>query len=90
MLLQSDGFVDANGGTIMPNAPAPVVGAMPATEGRPAELDPQQVQAIQRQQPATARQVLGTQRRNTSPQFPANPGQPANPDVGVNSGIEGG
>ena len=88
MLLQSDGFVDANGGTIMPNAPAPVVGAMPATEGRPAELDPQQVQAIQRQQPATAREILG--RRNTSPQFPANPGQPANPDVGFNAGIEGG
>ena len=90
MLLQSDGFVDANGGTIMPNAPAPVVGAMPAMEGRPAELDPQQVAAIQRQQPATARQVLGTQRRNTSPQFPANPAMPANPDVGFNSGIEGG
>ena len=36
----------------------------------------------------TAREVLS--RRNTSPQFPANPGQPANPDVGVNAGIEGG
>lgn len=88
MLLQSDGFVDANGGTIMPSAPAPVVGAMPAQEGRPAQLDPAQVEAIQRRQPATQREVLG--RRNTSPQFPANPGQPANPDVGVNAGIEGG
>ena len=88
ILLQSDGFVDANGGTIMPSAPAPVVGAMPAMEGRPVELDPAQVQAIQRRQPATQREVLG--RRNTSPQFPANPGQPANPDVGVNAGIEGG
>lgn len=74
----------------MPSAPVPVAGAMPAMEGRPAELDPQQVAAIQRQQPSTARQVLGNQRRNTSPQFPANPGQPANPDVGVNAGIEGG
>ena len=88
ILLQSDGFVDANGGTIMPSAPAPVVGAMPAMEGQPVQLDPTQVQAIQRQQPATQREVLG--RRNTSPQFPANPGQPANPDVGVNAGIEGG
>ena len=88
ILLQSDGFVDANGGTIMPSAPAPVVGAMPAQEGQPAQLDPAQVQAIQRRQPATQREVLG--RRNTSPQFPANPGQPANPDVGVNAGIEGG
>ena len=88
ILLQSDGFVDANGGTIMPSAPAPVVGAMPAQEGQPAQLDPAQVQAIQRKQPATQREVLG--RRNTSPQFPANPGQPANPDVGVNAGIEGG
>ena len=88
ILLQSDGFVDANGGTIMPTAPAPVVGAMPAQEGQPAQLDPAQVQAIQRKQPATQREVLG--RRNTSPQFPANPGQPVNPDVGVNAGIEGG
>jgi len=88
ILLQSDGFVDANGGTIMPSAPAPVVGALPAMEGRPVQLDPAQVQAIQRKQPSTPREVLG--RRNTSPQFPANPGQPANPDVGVNAGIEGG
>lgn len=88
ILLQSDGFVDANGGTIMPNAPAPVAGAMPAMEGQPVQLDPTQVQAIQRQQPSTPREILG--RRNTSPQFPANPGQPANPDVGVNAGIEGG
>lgn len=88
ILLQSDGFVDANGGTIMPSAPVPVVGAMPAQEGQPAQLDPAQVQAIQRQQPSTPREILG--RRNTSPQFPANPGQPENPDVGVNSGIEGG
>lgn len=88
ILLQSDGFEDANGGTIMPSAPAPVAGAMPAQEGQPAMLDPQQVEAIQRQQPRTAREVLG--RRNTSPQFPANPAMPANPDIGVNSGIEGG
>lgn len=88
MLLRSVGFQDQDGGTIMPAAPAPVVGAMPAQEGQPAELDPVQVDAIQRQQPRTAREVLG--RRNTSPQFPANPGQPDNPDVGVNTGIEGG
>lgn len=87
MLLQSDGFVDANGGTIMPNA-APIAGVMPAQEGQPAQLDPAQVQAIQRQQPATSREILG--RRNTSPQFPANPSMPANPDVGFNAGIEGG
>lgn len=88
MLLRSAGFEDQDGGTIMPQAVAPVVGAMPAQEGQPAQLDPAQVQAIQRQQPATAREILG--RRNTSPQFPANPGQPANPDVGFNAGIEGG
>lgn len=88
MLLQSDGFEDANGGTIMPNAPAPVAGVMPAQEGQPVQLDPAQVEAIQRRQPATQREVLG--RRNTSPQFPANPAMPANPDVGVNAGIEGG
>jgi len=88
ILLQSDGFVDANGGTIMPIAPAPVVGALPAQEGQPAQLDPAQVEAIQRRQPATQREVLG--RRNTSPQFPANPAAPANPDVGFNAGIEGG
>lgn len=88
ILLQSDGFVDANGGTIMPSAPAPIAGAMPAMEGRPVQLGPAQVEAIQRQQPATAREALG--RRNTSPQFPANPAMPANPDVGVNAGIEGG
>lgn len=88
ILLQSDGFVDANGGTIMPSAPVAVAGAMPAKEGQPAQLDQTQVQAIQRQQPSTPREILG--RRNTSPQFPANPGQPANPDAGVNAGIEGG
>jgi len=87
MLLRSAGFEDQDGGTIMPNA-APIAGVMPAQEGQPAQLDPAQVQAIQRQQPATAREILG--RRNTSPQFPANPGQPANPDVGFNAGIEGG
>lgn len=85
ILLQSDGFVDANGGTIMPSAPVPVAGAMPAMEGRPAELDPQQVAAIQRQQPSTAREILG--RRNTSPQFPA---RLENPGTGMNLGIEGG
>ncbi len=87
MLLRSAGFEDQDGGTIMPNA-SPIAGVMPAQEGQPAQLDPAQVQAIQRQQPATAREILG--RRNTSPQFPANPGQPANPDVGFNAGIEGG
>lgn len=88
MLLRSVGFEDQDGGTIMPAAPAPVPGAMPAMEGRPAQLDPAQVEAIQRRQPATPREILG--RRNTSPQFPANPAMPANPDVGVNAGIEGG
>ena len=88
MLLRSVGFEDQDGGTIMPNMPAPVAGAMPAQEGQPVQLDPEQVKAIQRRQPATQREVLG--RRNTSPQFPANPAMPANPDVGVNAGIEGG
>lgn len=83
VLLQSDGFEDANGGSIMPNAPAPVYGAMPAQEGQPATLDQQQVEAIQRQQPSTARQVLG-QRRNT------NPLTPLNPSTGIGNGIEGG
>ena len=87
LLLRSAGFVDQDGGTIMPNA-APIAGVMPAQEGQPASLDPVQVAAIQRQQPATAREILG--RRNTSPQFPANPAMPANPDVGFNAGIEGG
>lgn len=87
MLLRSSGFVDQDGGTIMPNA-APIAGVMPAQEGQPAALDPAQVQAIQRQQPKTAREILG--RRNTSPQFPANPAMPANPEVGFNAGIEGG
>lgn len=87
MLLRSGGYVDHDAAPIIPQA-APVPGAMPAEEGRPAQLDPAQVQAIQRQQPATAREVLG--RRNTSPQFPANPSMPANPGVGVNAGIEGG
>lgn len=88
MLLRSVGFEDQDGGTIMPNMPTPVVGAMPAQEGRPVDLDPAQVEAIQRSQPATSREILG--RRNTSPQFPANPLSPADPDVGVNTGIEGG
>ncbi len=88
MLLRSVGFEDQDGGTIMPSAPAPVAGVMPAQEGRPVDLNPAQVDAIQRRQPATQREVLG--RRNTSPQFPANPAMPANPDVGVNAGIEGG
>jgi hypothetical protein len=89
MLLRSAGYQDADAAPIMPAAPAPVVGAMPAQEGRPADLAPEQIAAIQREQPATPRQVLGI-RRNTSPQFPANPAMPANPDVGVNAGIEGG
>lgn len=84
-LLQSDGFVDANGGTIMPQAAAPVIGAMPAQQGQPVDLDAQQVAAIQRQQPSTAREILG--RRNTSPQFPA---RLENPGAGMNLGIEGG
>ena len=87
-LLRSGGYIDQDAYPIIPQAPAPVIGAMPATEGQPVQLDAAQVQAIQRQQPTTAREVLG--RRNTSPQFPANPAMPANPDVGVNAGIEGG
>ena len=88
-LLRSGGYVDKDLAPIIPQALAPVAGAMPAMEGRPAQLDPAQVEAIQRQSPAGAREVLGY-RRNTSPQFPANPVQPTNPDVGVNAGIEGG
>lgn len=83
VMLQSYGFEDSNAGPIIPSAPAPVVGAMPAQEGRPVELDAAQVQAIQRQQPATARQVL-SQRHNT------NPLTPLNPSVGLEAGIEGG
>lgn len=83
MLLKSVGFEDKDGGTIMPSAPAPVAGAMPANEGQPAQLAPEQVAAIQRQAPATSREVLG-RRRNT------NPLTPLNPATGVNAGIEGG
>lgn len=89
-LLRSGGYEDQDAYPIIPQAPAPVVGAMPAREGRPAELDAQQVAAIQRQAPASAREVLGARHRNTSPQFPANPTMPANPDVGAHAGIEGG
>ena len=84
MLLRSGGYVDHDAAPIIPQA-APVPGVMPAQEGRPVQLDPQQVEAIQRRDPATAREVLG--RRNTHPNFPANP---ADPDVGVNAGIQGG
>lgn len=83
ILLQSDGFEDANGGTIMPAAPVPVAGAMPAMEGRPVQLDPTQVQAIQRENPRTSRQALGIL-RNT------NPLTPLNPATGIDAGIEGG
>lgn len=83
MLLQSVGFEDKDGGTIMPTAPTPVVGAMPAQEGQPAQLAPEQIAAIQRQAPATSREVL-SRRRNT------NPLTPLNPTPGVNAGIEGG
>ena len=89
VLLRSAGYQDADAAPIMPSAPEPIAGAMPAREGRPVDLAPEQVAAIQRQQPATPRQVLGVH-RNTSPQFPANPAAPANPDVGFNAGIEGG
>ena len=89
MLLRSAGFKDADTAPIMPAALAPVAGAMPAQAGQPAELAPEQVQAIQRQRPTSPGEALGI-RRNTSPQFPANPGTPANPGVGVNAGIEGG
>lgn len=87
MLLKSAGYQDADLPPIIPNA-QPVPGVMPANEGQPAQLDPAQVEAIQRQQPRTAREMLG--RRNTSPNFPANPPAPQNPAVGVNAGIEGG
>ena len=87
-LLKSAGYDDQDMAPIVPNA-APVAGAMPAQQGQPVTLDPFQIEAIQRQSPAGAREVLGA-RRNSSPQFPANPGQPANPGVGINAGIEGG
>jgi len=89
MLLRSGGAIDHDASPIVPNAVAPVAGAMPAQAGQPADLNPAQVEAIQRQSPLGARQILGA-RRNTSPQFPANPPLPANPGVGVNAGIEGG
>ncbi|MFM7012172.1 MAG: hypothetical protein ACKO0Z_23065 [Betaproteobacteria bacterium] len=81
MLLKSAGYKDADLPPIVPNA-APVAGAMPASAGQPASLSPEQVQAIQRQSPASSREVLS--RRNT------NPLTPANPLPGVNAGIEGG
>jgi len=84
LLLRSGGYVDHDAAPIIPSA-APVPGVMPAQEGQPAQLDPAQVEAIQRQQPRTPREILG--RRNTHPNFPANP---ADPDVGVNAGIQGG
>lgn len=87
-LLKSGGYKDHDAAPIVPSA-APVGGVMPAQSGQPAELTPEQVDAIQRQTPAGARELLG-RRRNTSPQFPANPSHPASPDVGVNAGIEGG
>jgi hypothetical protein len=83
VMLQSYGFEDANAGPIIPSASAPVAGAMPAQQGQPVDLDPSQVAAIQRQDPATARQVLGS-RRNT------NPLTPLNPATGIDAGIEGG
>ena len=85
VLLRSVGFEDRDGGTIMPEALAPVGGIAPARAGQPVQLDQQQVEAINRHAPATASGILG--HRNTHPNFPANPAQP---DVGVNSGIEGG
>lgn len=82
MLLKSAGYQDADLPPIVPNA-APVAGVMPANAGQPAQLDPAQVEAIQRQSPAGSREMLG-RRRNT------NPLTPLNPSPGVNAGIEGG
>lgn len=82
-MLRSGGYKDHDAAPIIPNA-APVQGALPAIEGRPVELDPAQVDALQRKSPMTAGQALG-QRRNTSPQFPA---RTASPDAGLLDGIE--
>lgn len=82
-LLRSGGYVDRDAAPIVPVPDAPVIGAMPAQEGQPVQLDAAQVEAIQRQEPATSAEVLG-RRRNTNPLTPLNPG------TGVNHGIEGG
>ena len=83
VLLRSGGYVDHDAAPIMPVPAAPVVGAMPAQEGQPVQLDPAQVDAIQRQSPSSSAEVLG-RRRNT------NPLTPLNPTPGFNQGIEGG
>jgi len=85
MLLKSAGFQDQDLPPIIPNA-APVAGVMPAQEGQPAQMAPEQIAAIQRQSPAGAREILGG-RRNTSPQFPP---RLLSASDGVNRGIEGG
>ncbi len=82
-MLRSGGYKDHDAAPIIPSA-APVAGAMPAMEGRPAELEPQQIEALQRKAPLTAGQALG-QRKNTSPQFPA---RTDSPDAGMLDGIE--
>lgn len=82
LMLRSVGFQDQDAGQIIPSA-QPVPGAMPAQEGRPADLAPEQIAAIQRRSPAGARELL-SRRQNT------NPLTPLNPSSGVNAGIEGG
>ena len=83
MLLKSAGYIDKDAGPIMPAAPPPVAGVMPAQEGQPVDLAPADVAAIQRENPATGAEVLGHRRNN-------NPLTPLNPMPGVNHGIEGG
>jgi hypothetical protein len=83
VLLRSGGYKDHDAAPIIPQI-APVQGVMPATEGQPANLVPEQVQALQRKNTMSPAQALGY-RRNTSPQFPA---RAESPDAGMLRGIE--
>ena len=82
-LLRSGGYKDHDAAPIIPNA-QPVSGVMPATEGQPADVSPEQVMALQRRGTLSPGQALG-QRKNTSPQFPA---RTQSPDAGMLQGME--